>query len=198
MTNDWKNDLAKILKDVTGKPVAMEGHVDFGRQIQDSIISVIVDGWDDEGLAISTDPRQLLMEIREKLPKTGFVAYIGTTNWLIEDAPDGVELCIARGESQFDILRLAFGYYFEIGEDDDESRETIESLIELEKDYPFDIQHVETDTITMHFAQPIANYQDLAERLMEICPDLTQCEINTVEDLKVYLEQGSEVALWFD
>jgi acyl carrier protein len=198
MTNDWKNDLAKMLEEVTGNTVAMQSHIDFGRELQKETISVIVDGWDDEGIAISRDPRELLMEIREKLPETGFVAYIGNTSWLTEDAPDGVELCIGRGESQFDILRLAFGHFFEDGEQDGDSIETINSLMELEKDYPFDIQHAETDTITIDFAQPISDYHDLAERLMEICPDITQSEISTVEDLSAYLEEGGQVALWWD
>src|SRR5215217_1730706 len=90
-------EAAAELGRIAGKDVRPFSTYDFGRRRDLAAASVVVPG---------VDAKALVDAFRPTLTE-GELAFIGTTRWLGETREDGVEVVVAPGQSQFDILRRA-------------------------------------------------------------------------------------------
>jgi hypothetical protein len=92
-----KPEVATLLERLSGKKARPYSTFDFGREKDSSCLSVVV----------SEDrARPLVFDIRKQLP-SGCQAFIGTTRWFGDERHEGAEIAVGKGDSQFDIVRLA-------------------------------------------------------------------------------------------
>ena len=158
---------------------------DFGREKDESNISVVVS---------ERRAHRILPDLRDYLGP-GLVAFIGTTRWLGHEHHSGVELVVAPGESQFDMLRAARSDAVNFGI---ETEELIERLQGLHERYNFAIFHAETDTIEFTFESLPKDVRPLAEEIYELCPDIVDQGCGSVEALAKGIRDTRMVLLWWD
>ncbi|MDD9941265.1 MAG: DUF4253 domain-containing protein [Myxococcales bacterium] len=187
----WPSDPAPevilaILKDATrGKPRRYSTY-DFGRARYPGAASAIVP---------EAQARSSLAHVRALLPE-GWVAYIGTTQWLGEEKhPGEAEIVVGPGASQFAILRLARSdaVNYDMG-----TEALIRTLSAWDAEYGVDVLHAETDTIELALENRPSEPLDLAKRVYEFCPDSVDQGTGTVEKLAEAIASTGEVYLWWD
>jgi hypothetical protein len=184
-SNRMPQALVEILRKHAGSDVRRYSTYDFGRERDVRSISAVV-----------AEPRSraVLMLVRSFLPP-GFVAFIGTTQWLGDEKHDGVEIVVGPGRDQFDILRLAHS-------DAVNYDMTTESLVKKLRDYhrrvPIDIFHAETDTIELRLLAVPNDPQALAKDLYDFCPDIVDQGLGSVAALEAALVRERHVLLWWD
>lgn len=173
-----------VLSEVTGKPLRSHLTVDFGREQQPLGRSVII---------AEDVSRELLTTVRGHIGP-GIVAFIGTTSWLGDERHDGVELVVAEGASQFDILRIARSDAVNF---DMDAEQLIRKLQQYDEQVGIDIFHAETDTIEAMLLRSPDDMQAFAEDVYEFCPDIVDQGLGSVEELAKSLEHG-HLFLWWD
>src|SRR5262249_38127499 len=128
-------DAGRQLAAIAKCPLRTFSTFDFGRGQDTAARSVVVPKDDAEGV---------LLKLRsQSLP--GIIAFIGTANWLGDERhEDGAELVIAKGTTQFDIVRIARSdaVNYEMGTED-----LVQKLQSYDEAFGIDIIHAETDTI---------------------------------------------------
>lgn len=158
---------------------------EFGRERDTRNISVIVGEHEAE---------ELLRRVPTGLGP-GLVAYVGTSRWLGDEQPGGVELVVGRGQSQFDILRLARSAALNY---DLETEQVIPRFQELHRRFGIDIWRAETDTVVIRFDSLPADVRGLAAELYEFCPDIVDQGCGSVNALTEGIEANKAVPLWWD
>src|SRR5437870_2849713 len=149
--------IASRLSDIAGQPFRAYSSFDFGREHDDTARSVIV---------AKEAAVEVLKTVRAEL-KPGVVAFIGTTNWLGKEKPDGVEIVVANGQSQFDILRTARSDAANYGLD---TEDLIQKLKEYDDAFGIDIFYAETDTIQFRLSEMPDPLRPFCEDLYKFCP----------------------------
>ena len=149
-TNTIPEPIVELLRKHTKSGVRRFSTHDFGRaQDVRSISSVVGES------AVET----ALSSLRSALP-AGYVAFIGTTQWLGDEKHEGIEIVVGPGRDQFDILRLA-------DSDAVNYDMTTESLVKELRKYhrvdPIDIFQAETDTIRFRLLGTPKNPKVLAK-----------------------------------
>lgn len=210
MTDDWKLDISKTVEELSGLKVADFSHVDFGREKNTNCISVIVEETKSGinpfkavadrvagvfGNSIARkNAETLLQQIRRNLP-SGYIAFIGTTNWLGDYKPHGVEVVVGPGTSQFDILRHAASdaCNYDLGTED-----LIKRLEKYDREIGINITHAETDTIDLELLRLPEDMQTFAEDLYDFCPDLVDQGCGSVSALAAAIKASRQVTLWWD
>ena len=177
---------AKRLSEIAGAPLRDYSTRDFGRERYPQARSVVVP---------KSRSRQVLKEIRNELgPK--LVAFTGTTQWLGDERhPDGEEIVVADGDSQFDILRVAQSDAVNYGMVTDD---LIKKLTEYDNSYGIDIFHAETDTIELRIARLPSDMSGFCKDLYEFCPDIVDQGTGSIEALEREIRNSHEVFLWWD
>lgn len=210
MSAELKTEVAQQLASISGLDVKQYSHFDFGRQQNPECISVLV-----EEKKTGANPFQavvglvdgvfgnpiarkkadtLLLELRQKLP-TGYVAFVGTTRWLGEFKPHGVELVVGPGKDQFEIIRhaKADAPNFDLTNED-----IIKKLEQYHKESGIKINHAESDTIGFDLLALPDNLEAFANDLYEFCPDLVDQGSGDVSSLVEELRHSKSVQLWWD
>jgi hypothetical protein len=177
--------VAAIVQETTGKPVRRYSMVDFGREQVEGNISVIVR---------EAESENMLASVRPKLPR-GFVAFIGTTQWLGTDSPAGIELVVAPGRDQFDIVRAARtdAVNYDMGTED-----IVRHLKALSRYASIDILKAETDSVEFAITKMPKYLPAFSRELYEFCPDIVEQGVGTVEALQAEIEKTKRVRLWWD
>jgi hypothetical protein len=138
---------------------------------------------------------QLLQDVRQQLAP-GVIAFIGTTRWLgSERHPGGTEVVIARGEDQFDILRVARSDAVNYGLG---TEELVSKLRSYHEAHGIDLDHAETDTIEFGLARLPVPLAAFCADLYEFCPDIVDQGVGTVEGLEDEVRERRRVSLWWD
>lgn len=158
---------------------------EFGREKDSSCLSVVVP---------EDRARPLVFAIRGQLP-SGFLAFIGTTRWLGDEKHEGVEVVVGKGDSQFDILRLARSDACNYGMD---AEDIIRKLRAWDESCGIDIFHAETDTIELSLLTPPADVRAFAEDVYEFCPDIVDQGVGSVEALEKAVGDYRRVYFWWD
>ncbi len=206
---DWREKAASKLSSVTGLKVQDFSHCDFGRDRNPTCISVLVE--EKKGLnpfptlvgrieGIFGNPRaqkqaiDFLHELRPQLDPD-LVAFIGTTRWLGEFKPNGVELVIGEGKCQEDILRLAkvdaINY-------DMDTEALVKKLQHYDAQIGIDIIQAETDTVWFELKNLPEDLPAFAADLYEFCPDLVDQGCGDLHGLIAELKKDRRVCLWWD
>ncbi len=174
-----------LLRDAAQAEVRRFSDYDFGRAKDVRSISAIV---------AKSAAQSMLSVVRRKLPP-GFVAFIGTTQWLGDQRHEGVELVVGPARDQFDILRLA---HTDAVNYDLTTEALVKKLRDIHSVNPIDIFQAETDTIQFRLLRPPSDARALAKDLYEFCPDAVDQGVGTLEALEKTVVNDQVVYLWWD
>lgn len=198
------------------KPLTLSSHeeeiarrIGFDREIfllikdetQDCCIHRLT-GYDADGYQIMVDgvtasvpqdkDEQILIQLRTRLHKKGYMAFIIETNAGIKLSKIGV----LKGSDQYDILRVMQTN----GEDDDIANEDIiAELKEWEKCCPFDILGAENGWVELEFKKLPDNIKSFVENLEDFCPDAVDDGGASAEDeLAKEIQKTKRLFLWWE
>lgn len=158
---------------------------DFGREKNELAVSFIIS----EEKAL-----EFLPKIRDSLGD-GLIAFIGTTRWLGDERHSGVEVVVAHGTSQFDILKVARS---DAANYNMETEDLIKKLQDYNHKYGIDIFQAETDTIRLNVLQLPSDINSFARDLYSFCPDIVDQGVGSVDALEQAIINFREVYLWWD
>ncbi len=158
---------------------------EFGREQDPANISVIVP---------ERRAGALLTKLREHLD-VGWVTFIGTTKWDGEEQHGGVELVVAPGRSQMDILRVA---RTAAPNYDIETEEIIAHLTDFDQRYGIRIDRAETDTVQFSLHTVPADVPAFAAEIYEFCLDIVDQGAGSVEAFAGDIAKDRAVLLWWD
>lgn len=137
--------------------------------------------------------------LRPRLPE-GILCFIGTDNWCGSmqwkqyNELNFVELVLSEGKEPWDILRLARTNALNY---DMDTEDLIQELQKLYDEAPFTIQKATTDTLILILDHPPRDIPAYCEKLYELCPDIVDQGVGSVEHLKPLVE-SCLVYLWWD
>ncbi len=179
-------NLKQILASASGKPVRDFSTCDFGREQVPAAVSVVVP---------KKVARSLVAKLRKELPASA-IAFMGTTRWLgAEKNADQVEVVVAEGASQFDILRIAKSDAVNHGM---QTEQLIARLQEWDKAFGIDVWHAETDTIEFELKGQPPDLEAFAEQIYAFCPDIVDQGEGSVDALAEGIAASRAVFLWWD
>lgn len=173
------------LADVSGETVRPFWTQDFGRAKRTGGYSVLIP---------EDSAKAMLLKLRAVLPP-GYVAFVGTTRNLDDPSIHGVELVLARGNDQFDIVRLAAtdGTNYAISTED-----IVHRLKAWDQAFGIDIWQAETDTIQMDMKTQPKNLRKFSRELYKFCPDIVDQGVGDLESLEQDLREQHAIGLWWD
>lgn len=176
---------AQILEEVSGREVRSFSTRDFGRELFPDARSVLVP---------ENEAETILAKVRGRIPP-GTIAFIGTTRSLATPKADGVEIVVAPGSSQFDILRVAAsdGINYDLMTED-----LVRELTEWDAEMGIDIWQAETDTIQLRLKSLPKDPMKFAERVYKFCPDVVDQGTGSVKELARWIRKSKQVFLWWD
>lgn len=193
MEEAWKEDISKTLREVTGLEPRNFSTIDalIGEDpIQTETVSL--------ELPISRfpDPIAVVNQVREKMPDSSYLVFLGTAKNIHEESSSTVEIVIGRGKSQEDIIRLA---RTEAPNYDLETDGVIESMAKLYEHAEIGILGAAIDSVSIEIKEVKTSLTQLAEALFEVCGDLSQSDLYSNEEaLAEYLKDNDFVFLWWD
>lgn len=180
-------EVETLLGRLSGRPVRGYSTFDFGREQDPACRSVVVP---------EPEADALVKRLRRELP-AGFVAFVGTTQWLGEErhGEEEVEVVVGPGRTQFDILRLARSdaANYDLGTED-----LVTRLQQYERDVGISVSRAETDTIVFDLVREPEDWGAFARELYAFCPDIVDQGIGTVEELEAVIREERKVLLWWD
>jgi hypothetical protein len=174
-----------ILEKVTLQPARAYSTRDFGRENHAGARSVLVNGGEAD---------QLLARVRREL-ETGLVAFIGTEQSHAEPPPNGVEVVVGPGKSQFDILRIAASDAMNFGM---ETEDLIRVLQSWDAAYGIDIVRAQTDRVALHLKSMPIDMRKFAADVYEFCPDIVDQGTGDIDGLQMEITRTRDVFLWWD
>ncbi len=177
--------VAQRLAEITQQTINDFSTYDFGRQQDFQAKSVIVE----ERIA-----RSILFKLRSELTP-GIIAFIGTTSNYAGNEEVKAEIVVARGDSQFDILRSArcdaLNY-------DLSTENIIVKLKSYDRYYNIDIFQAESDSVNFTLKNFPQDLTAFCQDLYDFCPDIVNQGVGTVSELEEAVEALGEVYLWWD
>ena len=183
--NSSLDQAAVVLAQVTGKDVRPFSSRDFGREQNPKGRSVL----------IPNDSAERFLELlRQQLPP-GAIAFVGVTNSLAHPKPEGVELVVAEGKDQFDILRVASTDGINYGL---QTEDIVRELQIWDQEYGIDIWQAETDTVQLRLRTTPKNLHEFAARVYKFCPDIVDQGVGDIRALEQAIAESKGVFLWWD
>lgn len=176
---------SELLAHESGQMIRDFSTRDFGRDKYYGARSVVVP----EDQAIG-----LLNRVRARLGP-GLVAFIGTQNSLADPPAVGVEVVVAPGQSQFDILRVAASDAVNYGM---ETEDLVRELQSWDQEFGIDIYAAQTDVIQLRLKHMPKNLRQFASRVYDFCPDIVDQGTETISMLERAISETREVFLWWD
>ena len=175
----------RALAEVSGATVRHFWTRDFGREKRTGGYSALVP---------ETTAKAMLLKLREQIP-AGYVAFVGTSRNLDDPSIKGVELVLAPGKDQFDILRLAAtdGINYGLATEDIVTR-----LKKWDQQFGICIWQAETDTVQMEMKSRPLDLRTFSKDLYEFCPDIVDQGVGDLESLERELRNTGAIYLWWD
>lgn len=175
----------RALRDVSGVEVRDFWTRDFGREKRAGGYSALVP---------EASAKEQLFRLRARLP-AGYVSFVGTSRNVDDASVVGVELVLARGTDQFDILRLAAtdGMNYGLSTDDIVAR-----VQRWDAQIGVDIWQAESDVVQMDLAKLPGSLSEFSRELYEFCPDIVDQGAGSLEVLEKELRETGAVYLWWD
>ncbi len=183
MKDEFMRDTIERLSGLTARDYMT---YEFGRQRDSSAVSVVVE----ESQAL-----ELVGQIRAKLP-SGFVAFAGTNRWLGDEVHDGkVEVVIAEGRNQYDIIRLARSDAVNHGMI---TEDLIAWFQAREGEIEIDIWQASTDLIQASVLSGPRDMDSFVDDLYAFCPDIVDQGSGNKDDLRDMVAGYRMLYLWWD
>jgi hypothetical protein len=176
---------AATLQKVSGQPVRPFSTRDFGREPYAAARSVLVR---------EEDAERVLLAIRPQMPK-GIVAFVGTTRSLARPKAVGVEIVVAEGSDQFDILRIAASDGINHGL---QTEDLVRELKAWDQEFGIDIWQAESDTIQLRLKSLPKDMARFAKRVYKFCPDIVNQGAGSVHALHRDIVRQRALLLWWD
>jgi hypothetical protein len=177
---------ARLLTQISGAKVRGFSTRDFGRERYLGGRSVLVPG---------DKAATLLGELRPNLPK-GIIAFIGIMDSGAEPKPNGVELVIAEGDSQFDILLVAATDAVNYGWT---TADLVREFQSWDAEFGIDIWQAATDVVKMRLKALPNDLQRFAAHICEFCPDIVdRGDDHPVATIVSNLKERQELVLRWD
>lgn len=175
----------RALAEVSGATARDFWTQDFGREKRTGGYSALVP---------ETAAKTMLVKLRERIP-AGYVAFVGTSRNLDDSSAKGVELVLAPGKDQFDILRLAAtdGINYGLATEDIVTR-----LKRWDQQFGISIWQAETDTVQIDMKSRPLNLSTFSQDLYEFCPDIVDQGVGDLESLERDLRDSGAIYLWWD
>ncbi|MGF7086844.1 hypothetical protein JOD24_000676 [Kroppenstedtia sanguinis] len=132
--------------------------------------------------------------LRPQLPQ-GTITFLGTEYWLGEESPGEVELVLAEGEEPWDILRQARTDAINYGMNTEDLIRRLQSFYE---EASFTLIQATSDIVEWRldsWPQELAAY---CEKIYELCPDIVDQGVGSVEILTEFVATTGRVWLWWD
>lgn len=178
--------LRALLEQTTGRTARPFMTYDFGRARDSRAISVVVEESKAPGL---------VTQLRPRMP-AGWLVFAGTDRWLgEEDHGDQVELVMAPGDDQFDILRLARSNAVNY---DMMTEDLIRKLTAYDSAVGLEIFQANTDTVVARLKTLPPDLARFANDVYEFCPDVVDQGTGSVEALQAELRESQLLYLWWD
>jgi Domain of unknown function (DUF4253) len=179
-------DLAsEVLAKVAQNPVRKFSTRTFGRDPYQGAISALVS---------EQKAPEMLKNLRKQLPR-GTIAFIGTTHSLANPPAKGVELVVAPGKDQFDILRVAASDAVNFGM---LTEDLIRELRDWDREFGVDIGQADTDTIVLELKSLPKDINAFAKRVYKFCPDIVDQGTGDIAGLANVIRKTRQVYLWWD
>lgn len=179
------NEAASRLATVTSQNVREFSTQDFGREQYTKARSALVP---------ANEAETLLGKVRNELGP-GLIAFIGTQHSLAAVEPDGVELVVAEGTTQFDILRVAASDAVNFGK---ETEDLIAVLQKWDAEFGIDIYQAATDTVQLRLKSLPADMKKFSQDVYEFCPDIVDQGTGSVRELRKAIVKSHQLFLWWD
>ena len=179
------DEAASRLAKVTSQTVRAFSTRDFGRDEYKKARSVLVPAEHAEAL---------LGKVREELGP-GLIAFIGTQNNLADSAPEAVELVVAEGKTQFDIVRVAASDAINFGK---QTEDLIPVLQKWDAEFGIDIFQAGSDTIQLRLRSLPSDLKKFAREVYQFCPDSVDQGVGSVEGLRKEIAESHQLFLWWD
>ena len=158
---------------------------DLGRETDERCISVIVK---------PKRAESLLKDLRKRLGP-GLIAFIGNSRWYGDEQPNGVELVVAPGESQFDILGIARSDAANYGLN---TADLVARLRNYDQQFGIDIFQADLETVQFRLKTLPGDLQAFAKDLYDFCPDIVDQGCGSVDALANEIRRQKAVFLWWD
>ncbi|MDJ0910688.1 MAG: DUF4253 domain-containing protein [Woeseiaceae bacterium] len=159
---------------------------DFGRERDSSAVSVVV---------AESQAMELVGQIRAELPD-GFIAFAGTYLWLGDEVHERkIEVVIAEGRNQYDILRLARSDAVNHGM---MTEDLIAWFQAREEEIEIDIWQASTDLIQATVLSGPKDMDSFVDDLYAFCPDIVDQGSGNKDDIRAMVGGYSMLYLWWD
>ena len=179
------DEAVALLGELSGSSVRPYSTRDFGRDRFLDARSVIVP---------SGTASAFVERFRTALPD-GLVSFVGTSRWLGDEKHSGVEVVLARGTNQFDIVRVAAS---DAANYDMETEDLIRTLQRFDSTVGIDIFQAETDTVAFRLRSMPTDLAGFAHEVYEFCPDSVDQGFGTENALAKAIQKKGLVSLWWD
>lgn len=176
---------ARILAETSRSEVRPYSTRDFGRARYGQARSVVV---------MERVAPQILKRVRDQLP-AGTIAFVGETDSLATPKVVGAEIVVARGNSQFDCIRIAEVSPLNHGLD---AEKVVQELTRWNEQVGLDIWRADTDEVQMSLKTLPQDLVGFAKKVEAFCPDIVTQGVGTVDNLARQIRQRRGVALWWD
>lgn len=178
--------LSGLLESESGKTVRPYMTYDFGRARDSRGISVV---------ASKDDAFALVERLRPRVP-SGWLVFAGMDRWLGgEDHHEDVEVANGPGNDQFDVLRLARSDAVNYGM---ETEDLVRRLKVYDSSIGLTILQANTDTVVSRMTRLPADVPAFAAEIYELCPDVVDQGVGSVEALAAELARSRVLYLWWD
>ncbi|WP_437188275.1 DUF4253 domain-containing protein [Planctomicrobium sp. SH668] len=153
--------------------------------VQDNTARSVVANHDQAG--------ELIDLIRPELGP-GMIAFIGKPT-TAGDLESDVEVVVAHGKDQFDIVRIARtdGAKYGLSTED-----IIERLKVYHEQIGIEVFEASDDSLSFILEEIPENLTELCEDFEAFCPDLTAQMVNSIEELEEIIVETQMVVLWWD
>ncbi len=178
-------ELKALLQQVSKAEVRNFSTRDFGRDQFTGAWSVLMP---------ENQIEEALHVLRAKLPK-GYIAFIGTTRSLSKPPAVGVELVVAPGNTQYEILDIA---QTDAVNYDMVTKDLKAKLRKWDTLYGINIWQAETDTIQLKLNKLPKNIKAFAREVYKFCPDIVDQGVGTVGALEKTIREQRSLYLWWD
>ncbi|WNQ11075.1 DUF4253 domain-containing protein [Paenibacillus aurantius] len=174
-----------ILQRISGQAPLPYSTIDFGRRRYPQCISIIIE---------ETDALRLVYMLQPLLTNE-LLAFVGTNQWLGEEKHAGAELVVGRGETQFDIVRLA---QTDAANYDSSTEDIITGLKSIDARYGISIKAASSDSVGFALLNQPNDLHTFCEELYAFCPDLVDQGVGSLEALEQHIANTGYIELWWD
>jgi hypothetical protein len=176
---------AQRLSALAGTPLRPYSTRDHGRKKYPKARSV---------LCRSNRTEEIIYDLRRELGP-GLIAFIGCEESFAKPRVKGKELVVAKGTTQFDILRVADSH---AGNYSMDTEDLVAKLAAWDEKHGIDIFHAETDKIEFKFLKMPRNLKAFCKDLYAFCPDIVNQGCEDLETLAASIARRKSVYLWWD